>query len=35
MIENYTWEQNLSTVDAFSGTILFGDVNNDGRLERI
>lgn len=33
LTENDTWGQNLIDVDAFAGTVVFGDINNDGRLD--
>lgn len=33
LIENQAWQQNLSVVDSFAGTVALGDVNNDGRLD--
>ena len=31
--ENSVWEENLSVVDAYAGSLVFGDVNNDGKLD--
>jgi len=33
LTENQIWEQNLSDVDAYAGSLAFGDVNNDGDLD--
>ncbi len=31
--EDLTWEQNLSNINAYAGSIALGDVNNDGKLD--
>ena len=31
--EDLTWEQNLSNIDAFAGSLAFGDIDNDGKLD--
>ena len=31
--ENLTWESNLSNVDAYAGSLAFGDIDNDGDLD--
>jgi PGF-pre-PGF domain-containing protein len=33
LTENQTWQQNLTGVDAYGGSIIFGDVNKDGKLD--
>src|SRR3989344_411329 len=31
--ENSDWETNLSNIDAYAGSVVLGDVNNDGKLD--
>lgn len=33
LTESSQWEQNLSSIDAFAGSLAFGDVDNDGDLD--
>lgn len=35
LIENITWEANLTDVDVYSGSVALGDINNDGRLDMV
>ena len=33
LTENSTWEQNLTEIDAYAGSLAFGDIDNDGDLD--
>lgn len=33
LVENFTWQQNISATNVYDGSVAFGDVDNDGDLD--